>query len=193
MGRFAELSLLFVCFVAFAASENHPEADLVIKPVTEDDLNALVKDQIKNKVKRAATCDSNCPFGWVKYGERCFTYVSQYRDWTSAEAYCVSQGANLASIHTELENMFVKALVRAYDPIGNPTWIGLSACQKPYTWFWSDGTKYDYSKWNSNEPNRFNDECCVQINWLDVHTRNKEWNDNLCSGALASVCVKRLA
>uniref|UniRef100_A0AAR2IIC7 C-type lectin domain-containing protein n=1 Tax=Pygocentrus nattereri TaxID=42514 RepID=A0AAR2IIC7_PYGNA len=124
-----------------------------------------------------------CPLGWVKFDRRCFSYVSQTLDWASAEAYCLNQGANLASIHSENEYQTVKALIRAYDPKQNPTWLGLNNCQKRRSWFWSDGTKFGYTKWNKGEPNNLNEECCVHMNWRD-------WNDIPCNLAYPFVCVK---
>uniref|UniRef100_A0AAR2M288 C-type lectin domain-containing protein n=1 Tax=Pygocentrus nattereri TaxID=42514 RepID=A0AAR2M288_PYGNA len=129
----------------------------------------------------------SCPLGWVKFDRRCFSYVSQTLDWASAEAYCLNQGANLASIHSENEYQTVKALIRAYDPKQNPTWLGLNNCQKRRSWFWSDGTKFGYTKWNKGEPNNLNEECCVHMNWA-----GKDWNDIPCNLAYPFVCVKRL-
>uniref|UniRef100_A0A3B4C1K7 C-type lectin domain-containing protein n=1 Tax=Pygocentrus nattereri TaxID=42514 RepID=A0A3B4C1K7_PYGNA len=139
------MSLLFVLLTASSAL-GHCSTD------TADGINPQL------------LCPS-CPLGWVKFDRRCFSYVSQTLDWASAEAYCLNQGANLASIHSENEYQTVKALIRAYDPKQNPTWLGLNNCQKRRSWFWSDGTKFGYSKWNKGEPNNLNEECCVHMNW----------------------------
>ena len=44
-------------------------------------------------------------------------------------------------------------------------------CFKTNSWFWSDGTKFEYSKWNPNEPNHTGGECCGHINWKSPTTR----------------------
>ncbi|XP_036453454.1 lactose-binding lectin l-2-like isoform X2 [Colossoma macropomum] len=176
--------LLFVLFVAASAS------DLGIKPVSEADFNALIKEQVnspQNKASKRYSCIPNCPYGWVKFDGRCFNYFSIAVDWASAEAYCLTQGANLVSIHSENEYQMVKALVRAHDLKENPTWLGLSNCQKKNSWFWSDGTMFMYRKWNKNEPNH-KGECCVHMN--EDHERN--WNDIPCDLKYPFVCVKRL-
>ncbi|KAL6491073.1 hypothetical protein MHYP_G00014180 [Metynnis hypsauchen] len=119
MAHVTEMSLLFVLFMASSAFEA--------------DFNALVQEQINEPQKRVAavqTCEPSCPLGWVTFNRRCFSYVSRTLDWTSAEAYCLNQGANLASVHSESEYQTVKALIRAYDPKQNPTWLGLNNCQK---------------------------------------------------------------
>ncbi|KAL7880696.1 hypothetical protein SRHO_G00029500 [Serrasalmus rhombeus] len=130
-----------------------------------------------------------CPAGWVKYNERCFIYIPQALDWAAAEAKCLFLGAHLVSVHTESEYQMVKFLIHAHDPNDNPTWLGLSNCEKRGSWFWSDGSKFDYSKWNKNEPNNLNEECCVHLNW----TNQKDWNDIPCNLAYPSVCSKKLA
>ncbi|XP_037391104.1 lactose-binding lectin l-2-like [Pygocentrus nattereri] len=185
MVRVTEMSLLFVLFTASSA------LGVAIKPVSEADFNALVQEQINEPQKRVAAvqaCEPSCPLGWVKFDRRCFSYVSQTLDWASAEAYCLNQGANLASIHSENEYQTVKALIRAYDPKQNPTWLGLNNCQKRRSWFWSDGTKFGYTKWNKGEPNNLNEECCVHMNWA----AQRDWNDIPCNLAYPFVCVKRL-
>ncbi|KAI4881622.1 hypothetical protein NFI96_023265, partial [Prochilodus magdalenae] len=111
-----------------------------------------------------------CPKGWLRFDGRCFSYFSWQMDWASAEAYCLNLDAHLVSIHNDYENKMVKALIRAHDPTENPTWTGLSNCQKTNSWFWSDGTKFGYSKWNPNEPSHSNNECCGHINWKSPTT-----------------------
>ncbi|KAL6491079.1 hypothetical protein MHYP_G00014240 [Metynnis hypsauchen] len=130
-----------------------------------------------------------CPASWVRYQGHCFFYISQALDWASAEARCLTLGAHLVSVHSESEYKMVKALIRTHDNKENPTWLGLSNCQKRGSWFWSDGSKFGYSKWNRNEPNALNGECCVHLNWAD----QKDWNDIPCNLEYPSVCRKKVA
>ncbi|KAI4904661.1 hypothetical protein NFI96_024000 [Prochilodus magdalenae] len=111
---------------------------------------------------------------------------------SSFQAHCLNLDANLVSIHNEYENKMVKALIHAYDSMENPTWIGLSDCQKTNGWIWSDGTKFGYSKWNPNEPNHYTGECCGQINWKSETTAQKDWNDIPCKNLYPFVCARRL-
>ncbi|KAL6491077.1 hypothetical protein MHYP_G00014220 [Metynnis hypsauchen] len=177
--------LIFVLFVAASAS------DLGIKPVSGADFKALVQGQVsspQNKASKKHSCIPNCPYGWVRFDGRCFNYFGTAVDWASAEAYCLNLGANLVSIHSENEYQMVKALVRVYDPKENPTWLGLSNCQKKNSWVWSDGTRFVYSRWNKNEPNHSKGECCAHMNW----STEKNWNDFSCNEKNPFVCVKRL-
>ncbi|XP_053486125.1 lactose-binding lectin l-2-like [Ictalurus furcatus] len=85
--------------------------------------------------------------------------------WISAEKHCLKLSANLMSVHSQKDYLMAKALIRAFDPVEPPTWLGLSDCQKKNEWFWSDGTKVTFTKWNPTEPNFLNGECCVHMNW----------------------------
>ncbi|KAK2860143.1 hypothetical protein Q7C36_004309 [Tachysurus vachellii] len=129
----------------------------------------------------------NCPTGWTSYSGRCYLYNAAKLDWVSAETFCQKFDAHLVSIHSENQYQQIKALIRRHDPTENPTYIGLSDCQKPYQFFWSDGTKLTFTKWNSREPNNNKKECCVHMNWPS----DKNWNDIPCTQRYASVCAKK--
>uniref|UniRef100_A0A3B3IA13 C-type lectin domain-containing protein n=1 Tax=Oryzias latipes TaxID=8090 RepID=A0A3B3IA13_ORYLA len=68
----------------------------------------------------------NCPMFWYSYGGRCYKYVATSMTWGDAELHCVSQNANLVSVHSLKEDNLVKMLIRNFDPAEAPTWIGLS-------------------------------------------------------------------
>ncbi|KAK3545951.1 hypothetical protein QTP70_016951 [Hemibagrus guttatus] len=133
---------------------------------------------------------TSCPFGWVEYGGRCFTYQAHKLNWASAEKHCLNYDGHLVSIHSEDEYQLVKALIRAHDHNENPTWIGLSGCQKKFDFFWSDGTKLTFTKWDFAEPNFFFRECCVNVNW--PRPEKKNWNDIHCKKNYPFVCAKEL-
>ncbi|XP_076829449.1 C-type lectin lectoxin-Enh4-like isoform X2 [Brachyhypopomus gauderio] len=124
-----------------------------------------------------ATCSRHCPSDWASYGNRCFRYIANRTNWISAEKHCLKMDANLVSIHSEHEYQVIKALIRTHDPSENPTWIGLSDCHKVTEWIWSDGTEFNYFKWNPNEPNYLNND--------------KNWNDIPCREKYPFVCAKK--
>ena len=106
--------------------------------------------------------------------------------WGDAELNCVSQDANLVSIHSLDEHNFVRTLIKNYDPTEYYTWIGLTDCQREGGWMWSDGSKVSYTLYHEGEPNNHNGiEHCVHTNSL--------WNDTQCSYTYHSVCKARTA
>ncbi|XP_077072807.1 ladderlectin-like [Siphateles boraxobius] len=124
-----------------------------------------------------------CPYGWTNFGLRCYKYFSQSVTWITAEKNCQTLGANLASVHSKMENDFLLSLVPSLSTI---FWVGAHDGEQDGQWLWSDGTVLDYTSWCSTEPNNFHvPENCLVINW----TSNRCWNDMPCSYSSSYVCV----
>ncbi|XP_055006938.1 ladderlectin-like [Boleophthalmus pectinirostris] len=102
---------------------------------------------------RAAEDDPGCADGWSKFGSRCFKFLNDKRTWTEAEKSCHDLGANLPSIHSLEESNFIKDLINSATGGDNHAWIGGSDAVQEGKWFWSDGTRWDYTSWLVNEPN----------------------------------------
>ncbi|KAG7330527.1 hypothetical protein KOW79_006749 [Hemibagrus wyckioides] len=136
----------------------------------------------------SATFHLRCPYGWKKYGYRCFQYQATRLNWNSAEHHCQSLGGHLVSIHNEIEYQWVKAVIRAHDHKEKPAWIGLSDCQQKYRWVWSDGNPVTFTRWNPGEPNHWFGECCVHMSF----GRKKNWNDIHCHKKYPFVCARGL-
>ncbi|TMS18663.1 Lactose-binding lectin l-2 [Larimichthys crocea] len=131
----------------------------------------------------------NCPMFWFSFNDRCYKYVSTRLSWADAELYCVSERANLVSIHSLEEHNFIKDLIRNFDHSQGYTWIGLSDTQKEGGWMWSDGSAADFLLWNESQPdNGANVEHCGHTNY----DTGLKWNDNSCSVTLPSVCISRM-
>uniref|UniRef100_A0A671X1N5 C-type lectin domain-containing protein n=1 Tax=Sparus aurata TaxID=8175 RepID=A0A671X1N5_SPAAU len=132
-----------------------------------------------------------CPMFWYNFNGRCYKYVATHLTWADAELQCLSQGANLVSIHSPEENDFVKFLIQNFDSAQGHTWIGLSDIHKEGRWMWSDGSVVDFVFWNGGEPNNDNgggNEHCGHF----YAPYNLKWNDHLCSLTFPSVCASRI-
>ncbi|CAI5690475.1 unnamed protein product [Oreochromis niloticus] len=168
--------LLFLFGLALGAPSESPSDDTEVK---------LQLDNQRFKLLRG-----NCPPFWWYFNNRCYKYVATPMSWANAEFHCLSQGANLVSIHTSDEESFVRSLIGNSDPTQAPTWIGLSDIHMEGRWMWSDGSVVHYSNWLAGEPNNLEkNEHCVLNNFGPV----KKWNDVPCSRGYPSVCVKRNA
>ncbi|XP_054914869.1 ladderlectin-like [Poeciliopsis prolifica] len=131
----------------------------------------------------------SCFPSWFGFNGRCYKFVATPMTWADAEQHCVNQGANLVSIHSLEEENFVKMLIRNFDPTQRPNWIGLSDIHKDGRYFWSDGSRFDFTFWKTGEPNDSRQsEPCVHTNWR----QNKKWNDTLCGAKYSFVCKARL-
>ncbi|KAK7929018.1 hypothetical protein WMY93_005413 [Mugilogobius chulae] len=56
-----------------------------------------------------------CPMFWYEFNGRCYKYVATHTTWIDAELHCVSQGANLVSIHNLEEHNFDVNLVSIHS------------------------------------------------------------------------------
>ncbi|XP_060943427.1 lactose-binding lectin l-2-like [Limanda limanda] len=130
----------------------------------------------------------NCPSFWSSFNNRCYKYVATPMTWANAELYCLSQGANLVSIHSLDEQNFVKVLIKSFDIVAGRTWIGLNDLHKEGKWMWSDGSALDFTFWSPGQPDNRGNEDCVQTNYNAA----KKWNDKDCSGPIPSVCASHI-
>nr|BAE44114.2 serum lectin isoform 2 [Verasper variegatus] len=131
----------------------------------------------------------NCPMFWFSFNNRCYKYVATQMNWADAELHCVSEGANLVSIHSLDEHNYVQSLIKSVDLEGGRTWIGLTDLHKHGSWMWSDGCAAKFKLWSTGEPSNFEgNENCVEKN---AHT-DKNWNDQNCNDRIPSVCASRI-
>ncbi|KAK1880806.1 Lactose-binding lectin l-2 [Dissostichus eleginoides] len=138
-------------------------------------------DDPQGKLQRGS-----CPMFWYSFNNRCYKYIAADMDWSDAEFHCVSEGANLVSIHSQGEENFVKSLIKNFDPAEGYTWIGLSDIPKEGRWMWSDGSAVNFVFWNSGQPDNAGNEDCGHTNSL------QKWNDFPCSKTIPSVCASRI-
>jgi len=118
-----------------------------------------------------------CSPGWSVFGGKCYKYYSRNKTWKDARDYCLRMKADLASIHTLEENIFIGNLA-----VTTPIWIG--GLRVGSNWVWSDGSLFDYTNWILGEPNNVNQaEKYIQIkdNWSPYG-----WNDS--KGSHRFVC-----
>jgi len=150
--------------------------------------------------------DGVCPNNnWKGYGDYCYYFGTTYdypdydkHDWATAIGKCKENAgpsfaseAHLASIHSDLENYFIRTeleRIKSEDNVWDlsSAWIGLSKKDfgEPYTW--SDGTPVDFIKWAPGEPNdKDGTENCGEFyvdHWPGMY------NDMSCNEARYYVC-----
>ncbi|MGH0128268.1 UNVERIFIED_CONTAM: hypothetical protein FKN15_034104 [Acipenser sinensis] len=117
---------------------------------------------------------ASCPLFWTEFEGHCYRFFPLNRTWAEADLYCAEfsnghKSAKLTSIHSWEENVFVYDLVNSRIP-GIPTdiWIGLHDRRQEGTLEWTDGTSYEYSYWDGNQPDDGihripEEEDCVEI------------------------------
>ena len=129
----------------------------------------------------------SCPMFWYSFNGRCYKYVATDMTWADAELHCLSQGANLVSIHSVGEQHFVNSLISNFDPAQGKTWFGLSDIHKDSAWMWSDGCPVNFIFWHSSQPNGEDTDHCAQTNFA-----GPEWFDRPCHETFPFVCASRI-
>lgn len=127
---------------------------------------------------------ARCPADWDVFGGHCYLAdYGTYRTWMDAEAYCNSFGGHLASIHSQAEEDFLYSLLGAVSI----TWLGATDKNQEGVFVWTDGSDWDYSNWDSGEPNQGpGDGDCLGF-YLDG---TRAWYDRACNDPYASYICK---
>ncbi|XP_050958643.1 galactose-specific lectin nattectin-like isoform X2 [Labeo rohita] len=125
-----------------------------------------------------------CPYGWINFGVRCFKFFSSTVHWVTAEKNCQSLGANLASIHSKIEQEFLLSLLPSSS---TRCWIGTHDGNHEGQWLWTDGTPYDFAYFGPGQPDNLGEENCGELNF----TANR-WNDADCLTSLPYLCAQNL-
>ena len=71
------------------------------------------------------------------------------------------------------------------------TWMGGNDIDEEGTWKWTDGSPFEFTYWNSGQPNNSGgDEDCMHA-WGIERERGETWNDETCSDSLTYLCSKK--
>ena len=108
-----------------------------------------------------------------------FIVGDELMTWGEAEDWCLNNyGRHLVSIHNDSQN-------NAASDACDDCWIGATCKESDHGDFaWSDGSAWDYTMWNDDEPNDVgNIEDCVH-QW----PLNKMWNDEPCDNLKRPLC-----
>ncbi|XP_078381917.1 uncharacterized protein LOC144664633 isoform X2 [Oculina patagonica] len=125
-----------------------------------------------------------CLDGWSYFKGYCYRKVSSCDSWSGSQGTCATFGANLPSVHSQEENVYVQNLHG-----GENSWLGLSDVNNEGTFVWNDGTPFDFHYWAKYQPNNFHNEDCVHtLGFLQGH--KYKWNDVNCTDCHRFTCKK---
>ena len=106
-------------------------------------------------------------------------------NWNEAENFCASKGGHLASVTSSFHQRRIKAFMEKKG-IQSPSniWLGGTDYEVEGEWTWSDGSKWGYTYWRSNEPTNASDENCL----LSNRWKNWTWYDEPCDAKYPFIC-----
>ncbi|CAJ1070748.1 macrophage mannose receptor 1 [Xyrichtys novacula] len=124
----------------------------------------------------------DCPDGYISWYANCYKLVEEKATWDAAQAACVKEGGNLASIDMSYDQAFVAGVVLQGR---EDAWIGLRRKDNgSYTW--TDGWPVFFTQWGPGEPSNIKDEGCVSMH--GARAFHGTWNDTKCDVAKNYIC-----
>lgn len=112
------------------------------------------------------------------YNDHRYEVVDEGMTWSAAKAYAEERGGYLATITSAGEQAFIERLLQGGKR--NQYWLG--ARRNGISFKWVTGESFDYTNWNTGEPNNYRDvEDCLQIERVSnpaiSGSRAMAWND----------------
>ncbi|XP_066023267.1 uncharacterized protein [Pocillopora verrucosa] len=133
-------------------------------------------------VSYAVLPEDICQDDWTYYNGYCYREVLSCDSWENSQETCASLDANLPSIHSKEENVFVQSLHGSTQ-----SWLGLSDNFTEGSFVWSDETPLDFHYWAEGQPNNLHNQDCVHtLGFLNEFT----WNDVNCTDCHGFTCKK---
>ncbi|KYO44631.1 killer cell lectin-like receptor subfamily G member 1 [Alligator mississippiensis] len=115
-----------------------------------------------------------CPELWVGYGDSCYFFSKERKDWNSSQESCAAESAHLLVISDTQEMNLFKRIPR------EQSWIGLRNTTRS-GWVWADSSGLSEIKVISNSPVQ---HCGVLMNGV--------FQASSCSVSMQWICEKSL-
>ncbi|KAJ8338949.1 hypothetical protein SKAU_G00357350 [Synaphobranchus kaupii] len=129
-----------------------------------------------------------CEPGWSAetHFRNCYKFFmmdhSKKKSWNAAGEDCRSRGAELVSIHSPAEELFLSTYSK-----GKTKWIGLHHNTIVGGYQWSDGSALGHTNWGRGEPNNHQGrENCVEM--VSTVNGSSWWNDLYCDAHQDWIC-----
>ena len=126
---------------------------------------------------------NKCESAWILFGDSCYFFALNAKSKDAAENDCIGKDSHLASIHSNEESEFVWS-----QTINKDMWWWIGGEKKENSFQWLDGTKFEYTNWDSNslQPDNLDgkENCIKLINSLG------SWHDASCEFIHTYVCKK---
>jgi len=133
--------------------------------------------------------------GWSLFEGQSYKFVKEKKTWDEAWYDCLSQQANLVSIHSSEENRFVTSLSD-----GRRFWLGgrVGWADRDTLHDWVDNTRWNYTNWSPGSPSEVYEgqfeDCLENLALAHGEAEKGMWNDRACTnighGNLGYVCKR---
>lgn len=147
-----------------------------------DKTDVLCSTKIEHPVPSADGCDS---FEDDSEDGVCYQVGAGAQNWQGAQLSCRQLGANLASIHSQQENSFVRRLAVSKGLV-NGLYLGATISGKGKDFGWIDGTEWDYENFRPGFPMNGFGQCLS----MDTSTSAGQWMNVDCAAELPVACIR---
>jgi hypothetical protein len=139
-----------------------------------------------------AIASASCPDGSISsYIDKslCYSFQAKAMNFMAAEGICEGIGGKLASIHNAFENSFVneQATEIFTDSTSDDLWGGATTLLASGQWSWIDGTLFDFTDWDTKQPQNVSDYNCAAITLKDGR-----WISDNCNKLKPFVCLVKV-
>ncbi|KAJ7391740.1 C-type lectin domain 19 member A [Desmophyllum pertusum] len=112
----------------------------------------------------------------------CYNFFSKALNWNAAKSACETLGSKLVAINSQAEQQALASKITD----AQSRWIGLYRDPKDkFRWLWVDGTRPNYTYWNTEEPNSVHEECGEMLSKANY---GGKWNDLMCTNSIPYIC-----
>ncbi|KAL6740514.1 hypothetical protein Aduo_013863 [Ancylostoma duodenale] len=174
----------------------HIHRPMESRTTTPETITEKTTRRARTTTKRRATTITH---DWISHIRNTYKVFRNAKSFDDAENRCKQNGAHLVSIHSELENQFVRSLTTTGHDINNWehfVYIGLRMDKRTGKWYWTDGSKVDFTKWAKYQPDQPKTEHCAQLYqdlgpklWTNIE--GSRWNSIECGRPMKYFVCKR--
>jgi len=157
---------------------------------TLDHESVRLKHEIATLVQVLSLLQAVDLSGWQSFQGFYYKYDDTPRNFTEAREYCQSFGAEVPSVHSAEENNFVAGLAG-----GAWAWLGANDLDNDNNYTWFDGTTWDYSNWDGDQPEKDKYHAGFECVFMGVDGQNyphyfRMWRHYRCNSKWSVVCKK---
>ncbi|EDW75415.1 uncharacterized protein Dwil_GK23830 [Drosophila willistoni] len=127
----------------------------------------------------------NCTLPLTKVGEKFYFVESKAKkSWYDANAYCISNGLQLANVESEYKFNELADFLSTMGYRSDWVWIGAIGRQGSWLQF-GPARRLPYANWYISQPDNLNSENC-----MNLYRISEKWymNDYSCRTALSYIC-----
>ncbi|GMS81556.1 hypothetical protein PENTCL1PPCAC_3731, partial [Pristionchus entomophagus] len=115
----------------------------------------------------------------------CYQVGETAENWQEAQMNCKTIGANLASVHNQQENAFIRRLAVSNGAV-NGLFLGASLSGKGKDFGWVDGSDWDYENFHQGFPRTGFGDCLA----MDTSISTGQWMNMDCAAKLPVACIR---